>query len=646
MAIKTYGDAIRRARRMAGQTQAQLCEGICDVMTLSRIETNKNRVSPELFQILMQRTGQDCRMTLEFESREVFEMHQALENAQFRIRMGKLSDAYAYLCQVAASSEYLNHVCRCQKFELAQIQLQLACGASNSLRLCRAAEQSLRRTCPEYEEGCFPNRLLSAQEIELLLAISELYTHTARIPIGIQYCRKLTDYLLAERISYRDQTYLLARIALIESWALLLLHRDIQTSYQRLQTLYKQCLLECVDDILPQLLFQLGVCQAELGDTEHAFMRFKAAVYSMMAMEQETAGLYEKRLRESYGIQLPMTESEKNRCRGVNEYKWLFIPEPTIIRADKTAPCPYRIGDVIRDRRTSLSITLTKLCSGLCSKATLSKIENGTQMPGKYLADALLQRLGLEGDAFYPFCGEKEFEFLEKERKLVDYCSLKGGNNYSLARALLKELDTVATTAKKPLIRQICISDQLLVMEHREERIEEYLSLAREGLRCTIPDFDERKLQHYSLSYIELSLLNQLAIGYRMAGNRIQAIQLLYRLLEYYDQKEYSLRVKERTFPVTLQLLFHYLYLEKRFAEILSLEPYMHDTAVIHIDEMLVNVYLYYSQAIAEKGRKNEAIEYGKYTCALLCLQQEAEEAKIVEEEFINSFRLDIRILL
>ena len=179
MAIKTYGDAIRRARRMAGQTQAQLCEGICDVMTLSRIETNRNRVSPELFQILMQRTGQDCRMTLEFESREVFEMHQALENAQFRIRMGKLSDAYAYLCQVAASSEYLNHVCRCQKFELAQIQLQLACGASNSLRLCRAAAQSLRRTCPEYEKGCFPNRLLSAQEIELLLAISELYTHCA-----------------------------------------------------------------------------------------------------------------------------------------------------------------------------------------------------------------------------------------------------------------------------------------------------------------------------------------------------------------------------------------------------------------------------------------------------------------------------------
>lgn len=208
----------------------------------------------------------------------------------------------------------------------------------------------------------------------------------------------------------------------------------------------------------------------------------------------------------------------------------------------------------------------------------------------------------------------------------------------------MEDLKATAKSTKNSLIHQSCISDYLLVMENREERVEEYLSLVLQGLRCTIPDFDERKLQHYSLSYIELSLLNQLAIGYRMAGNRIQAIQLLYRLLEYYDQKKYSLRVKERTFPVTLQLLFHYLYLEKRYAEILSLEPYMHDDSTIHLDEFMANIYLYYSQAAAENGEKAIAKEFGKYSCALLQFQQATAVSESLKSEFLERFGLDIRI--
>ena len=53
MGVRNAGKAIREARLKAGLTQEQLSEGVCSVLSLSRIENGSAGVSPVTFQALM-----------------------------------------------------------------------------------------------------------------------------------------------------------------------------------------------------------------------------------------------------------------------------------------------------------------------------------------------------------------------------------------------------------------------------------------------------------------------------------------------------------------------------------------------------------------------------------------------------------------
>lgn len=51
------GQVIKRTRESLGLTQQELCEGICGLETISRIETGKQIPNRANFQALMERMG-------------------------------------------------------------------------------------------------------------------------------------------------------------------------------------------------------------------------------------------------------------------------------------------------------------------------------------------------------------------------------------------------------------------------------------------------------------------------------------------------------------------------------------------------------------------------------------------------------------
>ena len=50
----------------------------------------------------------------------------------------------------------------------------------------------------------------------------------------------------------------------------------------------------------------------------------------------------------------------------------------------------YLIGDYIRDTRLRRGYTQEQLSFGICTTASLSRIETGAQAPGKHILDALM----------------------------------------------------------------------------------------------------------------------------------------------------------------------------------------------------------------------------------------------------------------
>ena len=55
----------------------------------------------------------------------------------------------------------------------------------------------------------------------------------------------------------------------------------------------------------------------------------------------------------------------------------------------------YTVGELIRDARERQKYSQEELSYGICTTSTLSRIENGLQVPGRKILEGLMQRLGL-----------------------------------------------------------------------------------------------------------------------------------------------------------------------------------------------------------------------------------------------------------
>ena len=94
MGVRNAGKTIREARIKAGLTQEQLSEGVCSVLSLSRIENGSAGVSPVTFQALMAHAGAPCEVYPIFASRTDFDskLYQALADTIMRANWQELKE--------------------------------------------------------------------------------------------------------------------------------------------------------------------------------------------------------------------------------------------------------------------------------------------------------------------------------------------------------------------------------------------------------------------------------------------------------------------------------------------------------------------------------------------------------------------------
>lgn len=94
MSIRDAGKTIREARLKAALTQEQLSEGVCSVLSLSRIENGSSGVSPSTFQALMAHAGAPCEVYPIFANRQDFDCFYTLKRARFYLDSWQLQESY------------------------------------------------------------------------------------------------------------------------------------------------------------------------------------------------------------------------------------------------------------------------------------------------------------------------------------------------------------------------------------------------------------------------------------------------------------------------------------------------------------------------------------------------------------------------
>jgi len=194
---------------------------------------------------------------------------------------------------------------------------------------------------------------------------------------------------------------------------------------------------------------------------------------------------------------------------------------------------------LIQEHRRQKKLTQSQLAEGICSRETISRIENSTRRPDWILFQNIMTRLDVCPRLYHSdIADEHEMFIIEKfhewKRAMAnfDMVALKTAlENHEKDPRFAAGLGAQCLLYLKVLVfQQGPYADAVKAHE-----------AALSYLKRTRPDFDIEKIPGYFLSLFEIAMLNNLAIIQRTLSGEASAAALLTRLLDNLNgNKQYA----------------------------------------------------------------------------------------------------------
>lgn len=209
----------------------------------------------------------------------------------------------------------------------------------------------------------------------------------------------------------------------------------------------------------------------------------------------------------------------------------------------------YVVGDFLRETRMRKGYTQEEVSYGICTAASLSRIENGAQKPGRLIMEKLFERLGTENNLFNSFVSREEMELYSAIQELIRNITDKDISKIE-SQVDVVELMTKDTTE---LEHQCLYFAKGELARQRDENNDKAMELYMKAIHITLPDFDGKNpLRSNLLTFDEIMIINAIAILYAESGNIMLAIQLDMWLKEYMESKIVDGTMKIAKYPMIL----------------------------------------------------------------------------------------------
>lgn len=232
------------------------------------------------------------------------------------------------------------------------------------------------------------------------------------------------------------------------------------------------------------------------------------------------------------------------------------------------------IGAYIKQKREDKNWTQEYLCNGICSRPTLSRIENDTQAPSFTVLKKLFEKLGLPSRQFLILTDRNSIVAENLQKKIrndsVLFQEAEGEERARIQEQILTDLKTLGSLCGEddPLIRQFILSTQATAgRPEGPYSSEERLNMLLEAIRLTVPRFDLKKILSFRYTEMEIVLINKIARTYSRSGNRKKAIAISRQLLKYIKKNNQSLDSYARQFCLVAHNYAIDLALEKKYEE-------------------------------------------------------------------------------
>lgn len=225
------------------------------------------------------------------------------------------------------------------------------------------------------------------------------------------------------------------------------------------------------------------------------------------------------------------------------------------------------VGNLIRSIREKRKITREKLSLGLCSATTLMRYELGERIPDKFMADALLERMG-QIPFRYEFIGsEQEFQF----RMMRNHIEKLQNKEREKALFLIEEYRNLITEKDSLHMQYLCVrTAEIFAVQGNIQRAEE---VYRRAFGYTELPVSGDKLEKRFLTECEISCVYGLAESLLQQNKMEEALFLYTGMKQYLDRNFWDYRKKQKYYPQIL-----YRLAQKEISDLNTGKAYRHLT--------------------------------------------------------------------
>ena len=499
------GEFIAKLRKEKGISLEQLSDGICDLSMLSRFERGEREPEKLMQNRFLTRLGvvpenyenflyykEYCR----WEKRQGI-LHHILEN---NIRQARYSlEEYRKEYDMNYSLE--------KQFYLAMLAQIRRCEGCDPEELAELFGEALQLTVPEVDSRSFLNRVLSLEELNLLLEY--------------RYCR-------GQRISFQFYETLLAYIDKMIDTPLAKAKIYPKTVYYYFET-WKRT--EGNTMVAAEYLNDL--CDKAIELLRNANRMFY--LWEMFCVKEELVSFLPPTVQKDKKFIQNRTECRNWKKTLEELYKEYSIPiemkEYCYVYIESENYC---IGDVIRVRRKMLGLSQEKLCQGICDSRTVSRLERNIMKPQREIVQLLFDRLNLSTELYRTELVTDSQEAIEKYRELR---TLNNRRELALMHRKIAELKQMISTMI-PTNKQILLRKEIryqyncgLITQ------EEYTRGIKEALECTVLYKNVLMDGEKYLTNEELSCMQNMIVIHEKeyVGHK----EYMNVLIRYYESKKY-----------------------------------------------------------------------------------------------------------
>lgn len=230
----------------------------------------------------------------------------------------------------------------------------------------------------------------------------------------------------------------------------------------------------------------------------------------------------------------------------------------------------YSVNCLIAEMRKRKGISQAELAREICSISTVSKIENGLQMPSRKVCEGLLQRLGISGQNCVLLISDLDIQKGKLEKQIKNCLD---SNGYEEAAQLLYKYEAMRQKNPENLLeKQFCLYVQGCLLQGQKRNPGMAKELFRRAICLSIPAFDPEHLEQIGLlTNDEIVILYRLAELIYELGNPIQGKRLLFFLKEYLENAQLEEEIRLQSYPAILMTLAGWMENDGCFSEELAL---------------------------------------------------------------------------